>query len=314
MGEGPRFDVLGWGAVAVDDLIYVDRHPAPDTKVIVQEELRQGGGLTATALVAVARLGGRAAYAGVLGDDELSRYTVRELEREGVDCSLVLRRQGAGPIHARVIVDRSTGGRCILANRSRCVERPLEEITEALIRFGRILFVDSIAAMSGLYGAKLARALGVPVVADIEHTHEAARALAETVDHLIINQEVAAALTGQGDPAEAVRALAGGGHYTCAVVTAGARGAWYSIRGGPVGHQKAFSVPVVDTTGCGDVFHGTYALCLARGLPLPEAICYASAAAALKATRPGGREGIPTWEALVRFLRAEGLEMAAVLR
>jgi len=312
MGEA-RFDVLGWGAVAVDDLIYVDRHPAPDTKVIVEEELRQGGGLTATALVAVARLGGRAAYAGVLGEDDLSLYTLRELEREGVDCSLVLRRTGAGPIHARVIVDRSTGGRCILANRSRCMERPLEEITEGLVLSGRVLFVDSIAAVSGLYGAELARRLGVPVVADIEHTHEAARSLAEKVDHLIINQEVATALTGQADPREAVRALAKRG-YACVVVTAGAQGAWYAVGGGPVQYQRAFSVPVVDTTGCGDVFHGTYALCLARGLPLSEAIRHASAAAALKATRPGGRAGIPTWEALEQFLQGESLEMTPVLR
>lgn len=304
MGE-PRFDVLGWGAVAVDDLIYVSQHPAPDTKVVVEEELRQGGGLTATALVAVARLGGRAAYAGVLGEDELSLYTLRELEREGVDCSLVLRRAGAGPIHARVIVDRSTGGRCILANRSRCIERPEEEITEALIRLCRVLFVDSLAAASGLRGAELAHKLNTPVVADIEHADETARSLAERVDHLIINQEVARAFTGCADPAEAVRILGERG-YTCVVVTAGARGAWYAIRGGPASYQQAFSVPVVDTTGCGDVFHGAYALCLARNLPLPEAIRRASAAAALKATQAGGRSGIPSWEALEHFLQRGG--------
>lgn len=300
----PRFDVLGWGAVAVDDLIYVDRHPAPDTKVIVQEELRQGGGLTATALVAVARLGGRAAYAGVLGDDDLSLYTLRELEREGVDCSLVLRRSGAGPIHARVIVDRSTGGRCILANRQRCVERPPEEITEDLVRQTRVLFVDSIAAVSGLYGAELARGLGIPIVADVEHTNEAACALAAKVDHLIVNQEVAHALTGCSDPAKAACALGKRG-YRCVVVTAGVRGAWYATGEGPVRHQEAFTVPVVDTTGCGDVFHGAYALCLARGLPLEEAIRRASGAAAIKATRPGGREGIPTWQMLEQFLQRE---------
>ena len=45
---------------------------------------------------------------------------------------------------------------------------------------------------------------------------------------------------------------------------------------------------VVDTTGCGDVFHGAYAWALARGIDIPERIRLASAAAAVKATRfPG---------------------------
>jgi sugar/nucleoside kinase (ribokinase family) len=298
----PRYDVLGWGAVAIDDLIYVDHHPAPDTKISVHQELRQGGGLTATALVAVARLGGRAAYAGVLGDDELSRDAVAGLEDEAVDCSLVLRQAGAAPIHARVIVDRSTGGRSILANRTRCVQRPAEAITPDLLRQTRVLFVDSTASESGLRGALVARELGIPVVADIEHSQNAAAAaLMAAADHCIVGEEVAAAASGCADPAEAVRVLAARGH-ACAVVTAGARGAWFSVAGGPVQHQPAFGVAVVDTTGCGDVFHGAYALCLARGIPLPEAIRLAGAAAALKATRPGGRAGIPTWEALAAFL------------
>jgi len=39
-----RWDLLGCGAVAVDDLLYVDRFPEPDTKVPVRSEQRQGGG------------------------------------------------------------------------------------------------------------------------------------------------------------------------------------------------------------------------------------------------------------------------------
>ena len=114
----PTWDVLGVGAVAVDDLVYLDGYPAPDTKMLVQEEPREGGGLAATAMVAAARLGARAAYAGVLGDDDLSRFSIAELERSGVDCSLVQRRPGARPIHSTVLVDRLTGQRTILHSRA----------------------------------------------------------------------------------------------------------------------------------------------------------------------------------------------------
>ena len=64
------------------------------------------------------RQGAKAAYFGVLGDDELSRFTLREFERDGVDCSMVIRRAGARPIHSTVIIEASTGRRTILFTRA----------------------------------------------------------------------------------------------------------------------------------------------------------------------------------------------------
>src|SRR5450759_2455289 len=102
-----QWDVLGFGAVTVDDLIYVDRYPLPDMKVGVIDKKRQGGGLVGTALVAAARLGARTAYAGILGSDDLSSFTLDEFTREGVDCTSVIHRPDACPIHSIIIVDRS---------------------------------------------------------------------------------------------------------------------------------------------------------------------------------------------------------------
>jgi len=70
-------DILGLGAVAVDDLLYVSSYPPADSKVHVTSTDRQCGGLTATALVAAARLGCVCAYAGVVGTDENSEFALR---------------------------------------------------------------------------------------------------------------------------------------------------------------------------------------------------------------------------------------------
>ena len=88
----PAFDVLGLGCTAVDDLLYVAAFPAVETKVQVRKRERQCGGLTATALVAASRLGARCAFAGVLGDDEHSRFVIDTLDREGIDLSCLIRR------------------------------------------------------------------------------------------------------------------------------------------------------------------------------------------------------------------------------
>jgi sugar/nucleoside kinase (ribokinase family) len=61
-------------------------------------------------------------------------------------------------------------------------------------------------------------------------------------------------------------------------------------------------VNALDTTGCGDVFHGAYAAGLARGMDVEDRIRFASAAAALKATKHGGQSGIPKRSTVEKFL------------
>ena len=301
---GVAWDILGLGVVTVDDLIYVDRYPAPGTKVMIKAQRREGGGLTGTALVAASRLGARSAFGGVLGYDELSRFALRELEREGVDCAPVLHRAQARPIHSMVIVDSSTGQRTILYSAVGLTARQPEEITDELIADCRVLFVDHTAVEGGLRAVELAHAHGIPVVGDIEREDwPGVPELMRHIDHLIIGVDLAGRLTGESEVASMVRALSEGGR-ACCIVTAGERGCWYAEGGGAVRHYPAFEVPVVDTTGCGDVFHGAYAACIARGERVEVAVRIATAAAGIKATQPGGRAGIPDRAAIDRFLRS----------
>lgn len=298
-----RWDVLGFGAVAVDDLIYVDRHPLPDTKTPVRDRQRQGGGLAGTALVAAARLGARAAYCGVLGDDELSRFTLEALEREGVDCTPTAHQPDARPIYAIVIVDRSKGHRSILYSTDGVVEPEPERITPDLVANCRVLFVDQTVIETALHVIELARVHRIPVVGDIESDSDPRTLdLVRQVDHLIVGIQLAERVTGETEPAAMVRALSEPDRV-CRVVTAGERGCWYSEYGGRVRHVPAFQVQAVDTTGCGDVFHGAYAACIARGKTIARAIQIATAAAGIKATQPGGRSGIPDLSTVERFLR-----------
>jgi sulfofructose kinase len=298
-----RWDVMGFGVVAVDNVVMVDRYPLPDTKVQMRGQQRHGGGLTGTALVAAARLGAKAAYCGVLGDDELSRFTLQELEREGVDCAAILHRPGARPYNAIVIVDQATGQRTILYTRQGVVQRPPEEMTDELIGDCRVLFVDYMAGEGGLRAIELAHARSIPVVGDIERgTAPCIPDLVRRIDHLIVGAEFGEQFTGETQPERMVRALAGPDR-TCCVVTVGDQGCWYVERGGDVRHFPAFRVQVVDTTGCGDVFHGAYAACIAWGESVDRAIQVATAAAGIKATKPGGRSGIPDLATVERFLR-----------
>ena len=296
-----RWDILGIGNSAVDELIYLEYFPLPDTKQPILDMRRQGGGLTATALVSAARQGARAAFCSLIGEDELSAFTLADLAAEGVDTSPCLRAPEGVPYHAYILVERSGDTRTILYQPGR-VEPPLEHITPGLVSRCRVLFIDHHAPAAGIRAARLASELGIPVVADVEklETPGLDEFLALST-HLIIGISFAHRLTGKSEAVEMVKAL-GGPERACCVVTAGREGCWYAERGGPVLHVPAFEVPVVDTTGCGDVFHGVYAAALARGEPAARAVLQATAAAGIKATRPGGRSGIPDRAAVERFL------------
>lgn len=297
------WDVLGFGAVAVDDLVYLANHPQPNSKAPILDERRDGGGLAGTALVAAARLGASAAYGGVLGHDERSLSAIDALQREGVDCSAVRRQTGAGPIHSFVLVDRSTGDRVVLHNSAAVIPPQIADFAE-VIPLCRVLFVDSTIIPFANDAIPIARRHGIPVLADLERTPTAAAlAMGSQVDHLIVGSAYAERATGEPNPAQQVRALRSSRH-TLTGVTGGELGCWYMARatGDAVHHVPAIRIQAVDTTGCGDVFHGAYAAGLARGETIERSLLIATATAGIKATRPGGRAGIPAWADVQQLL------------
>lgn len=303
-------DILGLGCVAVDDLLYVARYPEADSKQQVLRRQRQCGGLTATALVAASRLGARCAYAGTLGDDELSRFAVQRLSEEGLELRYLQRRDGVRPIHSTIIVDETDRTRTIFFDLSGAAPATPDWPPDEAIRSSRVLFVDHFGLDGMIRAARVAVSAGIPVVADFESQPTGNFAeLVALVDHPIVSYDFARRWTGQDDPSGAARSL-----WTpdrqAVVVTWGAKGCWYVGRDAPntVCHQPAFPVQVMDTTGCGDVFHGAYAAGLSQGLNLPDRVRFAAASAALKATRPGGQAGIPTRDAVDAFLNRSGCE------
>lgn len=300
----PTFDILGLGCVAVDDFLYVASYPPADAKAQVLRRERQCGGLTATALVAASRLGATCAYAGILGEDELSQFAVDALKGAGVDVSYLTRRPKARPIHSTIVVDEQKQTRNIFFDLND-VHGPDERVPSAeVVAEARVLFVDMLGMAGMLRAARIARAAKRPVVADFEsEARPEFPELLAVVDHLILSQEFAARITGATDPAAAVAKL-WSDQRKVAAVTCGSDGCWYLAEGLPSPRrQPAFRVDAVDTTGCGDVFHGAYAAGLVHGLDTQARIRFASAAAALKATRRGGQAGIPTRTQVEAFLK-----------
>ncbi len=198
-----RWDVLGFGAVAVDDLVYLDRYPQADEKVPMRGKARDGGGMAGTALVAAAKLGASAAWAGVLGFDDLSVWTLDAFNAARVDTEPVIRFGAARPIHSIVLVERAGGTRTILYSFDGVQQLTPDEVTPELVADARVVFLDHTVGELSRHILTLAQQAGVPTVADLERLEPGVAESVREVDHLIVGRAFATEATGEKDPAAA---------------------------------------------------------------------------------------------------------------
>jgi sulfofructose kinase len=298
-----RFDVLGLGCAAVDDLLVVPSFPGADQKVRVIRSLRRCGGLTGAALVTAARLGACCAYAGCLGTDPYSEHIVANFTREGVDLSQAPRLPEARVVHSTIVVSSDSGSRNIFYEDGGMIGAHPSLPPEEVVRASRVLFIDHLGMPGNLRAVRAARSAGVPVVADFEdETAPFFHEVLDRVDHLILSEKFARRIAAGSSAAQAALAL-WRPDRAVVIVTCGAEGCW-SVSAEDrltARHHPAFAVKAVDTTGCGDVFHGAYAARLVRGDSLAIRIRLATAAAALMAMRGD----IPCFAAVEEFLGEE---------
>jgi sugar/nucleoside kinase (ribokinase family) len=294
--EVDRLDVVGVGCVSIDDLLYVDASPTDD-KGRIQAREQQPGGNIATALVAAAGIGASVAFVGRLSHQEDGALVRADLAAHGVDLQFALPDPQARPIRATVVVFKH-GDRFIAFDDMTTIGLlPDDDVTPLLQARTVLLDTYTLPPTVAALGSEVSRVL---IVADVEAEVESA-SLAQ-VQHLVLPMAFARRLTGEREPAAIVGALWNDRRATV-VVTNGADGVWFrDAASADCQHQPSFEVPVIDTTGCGDVFHGAYAVALARGLDAVERVRFAAAAGAICATGRGGRGRLPTERDIVELL------------
>lgn len=295
------FDVLGFGALAIDDIVYVDR-PLADGKGKVTERAADHGGNVATALVAVARLGGRAAYIGWLGHPP-GDIGGAELEREGVDTAHAPRSEAAAPIRSVIFV--GPDGDRFIAYDDEVLHGTAPDLPDAVLEQAPVLLIDGYAIHSEAVVAR-ARGLGLSIVADIEWTKgPASERILALADHLVLPIAFGRSHTGLDDPYGILNAL-WSPDRAAVVLTDGDRGSYVRQRGDPLcWHVPAFRVQATDTTGAGDCFHGAYALALSEGKTPLDCVVFAGAAAAISVTVHGGRKGLPDRAACLSLIEGD---------
>jgi sugar/nucleoside kinase (ribokinase family) len=297
------FDVVGFGLNAVDHLIVVPEYPAFDTKTRFTEYERSAGGQTASAMVALQRLGLKTAYAGRFGSDDDGRFGLLSLEYEGVNLDFAETIEGADNQVAFIMIDSRSGERTIIWDRDERLSYRPDEVPIELATRGRVLHLDAHDPPACAVMAQAARAAGVIITADIDNIYEGLPSLLPLIDVLITSSAFPHRLTGISDERASLVELKA--RYGCAIVgaTLGARGALVYVDGEFI-ESPAFEVPggCRDTTGAGDAFHAGFIFGMLQGDELEASMKMGNAVAALKCRALGARAALPTADELKEFL------------
>lgn len=297
--------ILCCGIAVRDHIFYTETLPSGSGKNFADQYHSSVGGPAGMAAVTAAALGHEVIFAGRLGDDSVGAGVREQMEALGVDMTHVRMVPGAQSVAASVVVDAQGERQCVACS-GRGLESDPSFLDDSLLDAVDAVLCDARWPEGAEKVLAAAGRRGLPSVLDADLTPFAIDRLVTLASHPVFSEPGLAAYagncSGEGAGPDSLLRAAAGDAGPGAVVTLGERGCLY-VEGGGAKSLPAFRVPVEDTTGAGDVFHGAFAVALAEKMPIRLALTYASAASAVKCARRGGTAGVPKIEDVETILR-----------
>ena len=294
-----KVDLVGVGLNATDTLIALAEYPVRGSKLEYSNSSILPGGQVATTVVACQTWGLRTRYVGKLGDDHAACLHREAFERVGVEARLITVSGGVSP-QSLILVDGG-GERTVLCRRDETMALKPEDLKREWIVNARVLHVDGHETAAATQSASWAREAGMLVVADLDETYPGVEELIANIDYLIVSKDFSCKLMQDSNLESALKRMQA--RYNCrlSAATLGEDGvlAW---DGRKFYRSAAYRVPVVDTTGAGDIFRAGFIYGLLREWPLERQLDFSCAAAAMNCMAAGARGGIKTVEAVENLM------------
>ena len=301
--------VLCYGDVCADLLIPYGQAMLARSRAVDPEALTvrfSHGGSVANTAVTLARLGAPALFLGTAGQDAFGRALKEGLEREGVDASLLTLKEAAMTTMVLLVLDEK-GERVPFAfPRIKASQHHItaDQIPDDIL--SRISWMHSSgmtlredpAATNQLSLMRRCKEAGIPVALDVNARLEslADKTFADNI-HAALSlcdvlfgsaEDELCPLVNETDPDRAAKKLLES--VPMVVSRQGEKGATVYTRQG-IYPSPAFSVPIRDRVGAGDVYDGAFLAALLAGCEIEEANRLACAAGAWCVSHFGGRSG-----------------------
>ncbi len=289
-------DVVVVGSINIDLVVGVSRLPRAGETVLGDRFAQLPGGKGANQAVAASRAGSHVRMVGAVGDDDLGRSALDALSGAGVDIShcRVVEREHTGL--ALIVVDAAGENQIAVApGANGRLDAAMLEVELAALdppQRGVCLLSFEVGDEAVLAAARWAAQNGLLIVLNPAPARAIAAELLALRPILTPNESEAEQLSGEADPAAAAKILSSQTGASV-VVTMGSAGALLWADGSPQ-RLAAYRVKSIDTTGAGDALNGIFAAELSRGASSRTALLWAMVGAALKTTRSGAQDGLPS--------------------
>lgn len=291
--------ILVVGSSNTDMVVQTSKLPAPGETVLGGTFFMNPGGKGANQAVAAARLQGNVTFVANVGNDMFGQQAVAGFRQEGIHTHYI-QTDPEHPSGVALINVDAAGENCITVAPGANAHLLPQAVDPALASTSAdalVLLQLEIPLNTVVHTVREAAQKGLRVILN---PAPAQLLPADLLTHLFLitpNETEAELLTGiRVTDADTAQQAAQQLHYAGVqnvVITLGAKGAFLSTG---ATRQLIPTTPVkaVDTTAAGDCFNGALAVALAEGLQLPEAVAFASKAAAISVTRMGAQASMPT--------------------
>lgn len=289
--------IFNLGSVNIDHFYALPHFPQPGETLSASKHWLGLGGKGTNQSVAAAKAGAQVFHIGAIGQKDA--WVREQIESYGVDCKY-LREEKGETGHAVIYVDKQ-GENTIVLDPGANVKQDSEFVIEAIdgAKSTDTLLLQNETNLQP-HAATFALVKGMRVIySAAPFDVKAVKDLIPDVSILVMNAVEAAQLCSvMGVSLEQIPAPQ-------VMVTLGSQGAmWRSNETGEVIEVKAPRVSPVDTTAAGDTYVGYFAAGLDLGMPVKAAMEWAVQAAALKVTRTGTADAIPSADEVKTFRAA----------
>ncbi len=292
--------IVNLGIFVADAAFRAARLPRMGETLLGQGFALGPGGKGSNQSVASAMAGGKVHFITRLGDDDFAAMARGIWAKAGVVPEVTVDRDSFTGA-AMIFLEDATGNNAIIVTpgaASRITPEDVEARKDLIQAAGIFLTQLEQPVPAAHRGLEIARAAGVTTILNPAPAAPLPDAMLALCDYLTPNESEAEALTGlpvtspeqAKTAAEALRAKGVG----AVVITLGGQGALYHDGTTTIHAPIVSAGKVVDTTGAGDAFNGGFAVALAEGMPIEQALRFASVTAGISVTRPGTAGSMPT--------------------
>lgn len=308
--------IIVFGSLNMDMAVRLETLPEPDETVLSKEYELIPGGKGANQALAAARAGAKVAMVGRVGLDNYGKTCTDALKREGVLVSGVAKSDK--PTGTAIVARTDKGENMIIVISGANMEVTHDQVPDEILTNANMLLMQmELPVDQTITLLERAHARGCKTILNLAPAVSIPKKAFGNLDYLIVNSIEARQLVEkmglnvENNAIKLAQALARAGNMTC-LITLGSKGSVAATKEGPVWAVPCMKLKpeeVVDVTGAGDSYCGTFAAAIHAGLDIGQAMRRASIAGSLAVMKAGAQDSLPyisdVEELLANFPEAE---------